>query len=109
MPCVGYRNCVAAFELCIFLRSSYELRIFYFHQKIQKKLNPFLILNRLYVRRGDKVNKFEAFLKALLKSVFKEYPYDKERAKTSFETIKNSNKQVGENNGDKNKRCAKST
>ena len=40
------------------------------------------------------MDKFEVFLIALLKSVFKDYPYDEEKAKASFEVIKNSKTNV---------------
>ena len=53
---------------------------------------------------------FEAFLKALLKNVFKEYSFDKEKAKKSFENVKISSKNKlsgGKNNGNQ-ERCAKS-
>jgi len=34
------------------------------------------------------MSKFEAFLKAILQAVFKEYPYDKGKSKMSFEKVK---------------------
>lgn len=48
------------------------------------------------------MNKFETLLKAILKAVFKEQPYDKKKAKKSFEIIKEAktqNKIEGETNG----------
>lgn len=45
---------------------------------------------------------FDAFLRALLKAIFGNYPFDEEKSKKSFEIIKNAqtlNKGTGENDG----------
>lgn len=48
------------------------------------------------------MDRFDAFLKALMKVLFRDYPYDEEKSKRSFEIIKNAKtKNIGEgrNNG----------
>lgn len=48
------------------------------------------------------MNKFDIFLKILLQAIFKEYPYDNEKSKTSFEKIAEGHTQdkiEGEANG----------
>lgn len=66
-----------------------------------QKNKSFLQTQSSYRRKGGKMKKFEAYLKALLKAVFKEYPYSKEKAKMSFEKVKiiSKNIQKGEGNG----------
>ena len=57
-----------------------------------KIINLFYELNRLYSRKGDVMDKFDIFLKKLLQAIFREYPYDIEKSKTSLEKIKSLTK-----------------
>jgi hypothetical protein len=48
------------------------------------------------------MDRFDSFLKALLKALFRGYPYDEDKSKRSFEIIKNAkilNMEKGENDG----------
>ena len=58
-------------------------------------LKPFFILNRHKNERGEIMDKFEAFIKAILKMIFREAPFDEKKAKDSFQTIKKSYKTNG--------------
>lgn len=46
------------------------------------------------------MNKSDAYIFALVKAVFEDYPYDSERAKATFEKIKSqTNIKTGDNHG----------
>ena len=51
-------------------------------------LKPFFILNRHKGERGEIMDKFEVFIKAILKMIFRETHFDEKRAKESFQSIK---------------------
>ena len=72
--------------------------LFYF----VKNLKPFLFSHRLISKRGEKMSKFDIFLKKIFTALFAEITFNKQKADKNLNKIKSICKN---NEGEKDNEC----